>query len=311
MIAFLFPGQGAQEVGMGRDLIGREPGADELIALASELTGEDAARLCRRGPPGRLAETRLLQPLLSAVGLALWSLLERAGVRPDVAAGHSLGEIPALAACGLAAPEDALRLAARRGQLMHEAAQRSSGAMIAVTGPPSELVERAVAALSWRGIVSLAAVNAPTQTTISGDPDLVAEVAATLRAGSEAKITPLRVSGAWHSEQMEPARQGFAAALAKTPLAPRSEVPIVCNRDGEPTEDAGAVREKLAAQLTSPIRWDLAMRRMAELGVGDFVEIGPGRVLRGLVRLNLPDPELRVHNVSDRRSAERTIDQLS
>jgi len=309
-VAFLFPGQGAQEVGMGRDLIGRERVADELIACASAATGEDVGRLCLRGPARALAETRVLQPALTALELALCDLLLQAGVIPAVTAGHSLGEIPALAASGMARAGDAVRLAAERGRLMGEAAETAAGAMVAVTGLALAQVEQAVERFRERGVVALAAVNAPSQATVSGDPGLVDELAAELGRIPDARVTRLRVSGAWHSDHMARARDGFAGALGELELAPGGDASMVFNRHGLEAREPDEIRALLAGQLTSPVRFDLVMRRLVELGVTDFVEIGPGRVLRGLVRLNLPDPEVRVLNVSDRRSAERAAASL-
>ncbi|MBW2276274.1 MAG: ACP S-malonyltransferase [Deltaproteobacteria bacterium] len=310
-VAFLFPGQGAQEVGMGRDLIGRDQVTDELIACASEATGEDIGRLCLRGPARKLTETRVLQPALTAVELALWSVLREAGVTPHVTAGHSLGEIPALAAAGMVRADDAVRLAAERGRLMGEAAEATAGAMVAITGLELERIEQTVASYGERGVVALAAVNAPSQATVSGDPELIDEVAAELGRLPNARVTVLRVSGAWHSAHMTSARQGFAAALDDLSLEPADDVAMVFNRHGREGRDPDEVRELLAGQLSSPIRFDLLMQRLVEIDVTDFVEIGPGRVLRGLVRLNLPDPSVRVLGVSDRRSAERAAAALA
>lgn len=309
-IAFLFPGQGAQDVGMARDLIGRDRFTDELIARASEATGEDVGRLCLRGPVRRLTETRVLQPALTAVELALWHLVVDAGVEPHVTVGHSLGEIPSLAASGMVRPADAVGLAAERGRLMAEAAASSAGAMIAITGLDVETVESVVAGFEDRGVVALGAVNAPSQVTVSGDPELIDRVAVELGRVPDCRVTKLRVSGAWHSRHMSTAGQGFAAALRDLDLAPGGEVVMVFNRHGREAAEPDEVRELLAGQLTSPVRFDLVMRRLAEIGVTDFVEIGPGRVLRGLVRLNLLDPAVRVRGVSDRRSAERAVEAL-
>jgi len=296
---------------MGRDLIGRDPLADTLIAIASQATGEDVGRLCLRGPARKLTETRLLQPALTAVELALAAVVRDAGVIPHVTCGHSLGEVPALAAAGMASAEDAVRLAAERGRLMGEAADTTAGTMFAVTGLDLALVEEAVARCGERGVVALAAVNAPTQATVSGDPELLDELAAELGALPDSRVTRLRVSGAWHSAHMASAQQGFASALDDLALEPAGDVAMVFNRHGREGREPDEVRELLAGQLTSPIRFDLLMRRLTALGVTDFVEIGPGRVMRGLVRLNLPDPALRVHGVSDRRSAERAAAALA
>jgi [acyl-carrier-protein] S-malonyltransferase len=310
-VAFLFPGQGAQEVGMARDLVGRDHLTDELIACASEATDEDVGRLCLRGPARKLTETRVLQPALTAIELALCEVVCRAGVTPLVTTGHSLGEIPALAACGMADPRDAVRLAAERGRQMGRAAEASAGAMIAVTGLDPDVVEQAVARRGDEGVIALAAVNAPSQVTVSGDPGLIDELTAELGGQPDARVTRLRVSGAWHSAHMAQAQVGFAAALEELDLRPAGEVSMVFNRHGRECGEPTEVRELLAGQLTSPVRFDLVMQRLVDLEVTDFVEIGPGRVMRGLVRLNLPDPSVRVLNVSDRRSAERAASALT
>lgn len=328
-IAFLFPGQGSQEAGMGRDLFGKDAFADELAAIASAETGEDIARVCVRGPERKLAETRLLQPALTVVSLALWRRLGEAGIRADVVAGHSLGEIPALAAAGMAHPRDAVILAAARGKAMSEAAELRDGSMIAVAGLDERAVGEAIAEIAAQGAIGIAALNAPSQIVISGDAALVAEAERALGRRPGVKLTRLRVSGAWHSPLMRPAAVAFGEALGRLEIAraasageapiaqtwkrgpkPRARlgepVAMIFNRHGHAAAEPAAVRELLAGQLESPIRFDAVLRRLAELKVTDYVEIGPGNVLRGLVRLNLPDPEIRVHGVADLRSAERT-----
>lgn len=308
-IAFLFPGQGAQEVGMGRDLFGADPFTDELAAAASRITGEDIARLCSRGPARKLADTSLLQPSLTVVCLGLWRRLVDAGVFPTMTAGHSVGEIPALAACGAIDPDGAVDLAAQRGRSMGRAAGLTEGGMIAVTGLPVEDVMARLDAFEGEGIVCAAAVNAPTQLTVSGDPGALDAFANGLKEVPDVRTTTLRVSGAWHSEHMRPAVEPFAAALGRARICAPT-VPMIFNRDASEANDPDRIRALLSGQLVSPVRWDLVMARLVEEGITDFVEIGPGKVIRGLIRLNIPDPSVRVHGVADLRSLDRTVAAL-
>lgn len=296
---------------MGRDLLGKDELASDLIRVASGETGEDIGRLCAKGPARKLARTELLQPALTAVCLGLWNRLRDAGLEPGVTAGHSVGEIPALAAAGAMDPADAVRLAAARGKAMGAAAAERTGGMTAITGMPVEDVMGRVGALEGEGEgeVAAAAVNAPSQLTVSGDPEALEGFTGTLKGADGVKITGLRVSGAWHSEHMRPAVEPFASALEEAGIGAPA-VPMVFNRDASSPDDPARIRELLAGQLVSPVRWDLVMTRLVEMGVTDFVEIGPGKVIRGLIRLNTPDPAVRVHSVADLRSLDRTVAAL-
>ncbi len=294
---------------MGRDLFGADPFADRLIESASKAANADLKKLCTKGPPRQLEETGNLQPALTALSLGLWRRLAQAGLIPVAVAGHSLGELPALVASGMADPFEVIALAAKRGALMSEAASKTPGGMIAVTGLEREVVFDTVRQIKDQGEVSVAAVNAPHQVTVSGDPDPLAETAARLQKQPGAKVTRLRVSGAWHSRHMEPAVAPYRRALDALSLS-EPKTAMLFNQHGleAPLED---VPQRIALQLVRPVRWDLVMQRFGELGVTDFVEIGPGKVLRGLVRLNCSDPDIAVHNVSDLRSLKRTLENVS
>ncbi len=294
---------------MGRDLFGRDAFFDELIEHASQGTNTDLKKLCTKGPARLLDETKNLQPALGALSLALLQRLTKAGIKPVATAGHSLGELPALVASNMADPLSVVRLATIRGQLMHEAATRQKGGMIAVTGLPVEEVASIVKSFTTKGIVSPAAVNAPQQMTISGDPILLAEVGKLLSGKPNVRITRLQVSGAWHSPHMASAVKPFRQALDELELHPPS-IPMLFNRTGCLVPIENDVRDIIAQQLTCPIRFDLTMQGLMGLRITDYVEIGPGHVLRSLVRLNCKAPEVIVHNVSDLRSLDRTVSAL-
>ncbi len=290
---------------MGRDLFGKDQFADGLITAASDATGVDLKKICVKGPPRVLDETANLQPALTALSLGLWHRIAQEGFTPAAVAGHSLGELPALVASGMADSGEVIALAARRGALMSRAAAKAPGGMIAITGLERDAVCKTVERMAEKGAVSIAAVNAPNQVTISGDPELLRETGNALEKKSGAKITTLRVSGAWHSRHMVPAVEPFKRAVGGLDLA-EPKTPMLFNRHGREAPLA-EVSELIAMQLIRPVRWDLVMARFGELGITDFIEIGPGKVLRGLVRLNCPGATVRVHNVSDLRSLERTL----
>ncbi len=308
--AAMFPGQGAQEVGMGRDLFAEDAFTKDLAARASAAAGTDLETLCRKGPDRRLAETMYLQPALTCVCLGLWRRFSEAGLRPNATAGHSLGELSALVACGAAEPEDIVLLAADRGRFMQEAAAGKNGAMAAVSGVSVETVEDAVRALlPLQKVLVAGAVNAPSQVTISGDRDAVAAllVPGAIPGG---RVTPLRVSGAWHSPHMDEATRRFEARFAETSLSDPA-LPMVLNQDGTAAATATALREHIPRQLNRKVRWDKVMQTLLDMGIRDFVEIGPGKVLRGLVRLNDSNAGISVHNIFDLRSLSRVVCALN
>ncbi|MFP4227466.1 MAG: ACP S-malonyltransferase [Salinivenus sp.] len=293
--AFLFPGQGSQSVGMGHELYEQSPEARARFEAADALLGDvDLLGLMFGHADGvadleeALKQTEVTQPALYTHSLAAMAVLEVRGLRPDMAAGHSLGEYSALAAAGALSFEDGLRVVRRRGELMAEAGTRRPGAMAAVMGADDKDVEAACksATEAGEGVVQPANYNAPGQVVVSGDPDAVER--ATARVSGRA--IPLPVSGAFHSPLMEYAREGLAEVLEKVDLQP-PECPVYLNVTGEPTRDPDEIRQRLIEQLLSPVRWAQSLRRMAADGATRFVEVGAGDVLRGLVRRTLDDVE--------------------
>lgn len=294
--AFLFPGQGSQVVGMAEDLHREFDYVREIFDMTEEVTRIPIARLCFKGPMEELTQTVNLQPAMTAVNLSLLAVLRRANCAFSTCAGHSLGEYSALHAAGVLTAEDTTRLVFLRGTLMHREATRNRGAMQAIVGLPIADVEAIVAEAGTSGAVSVANHNAETQIVITGAPDAVTRAGA-LAAARGAKAIALKVSGAWHSELIRGAELEFKEALSKVAFrAPEREV--ILNVTAEPGTDPVDIHAVMSRQLCSPVRWYDSMRRMADSGVETFVEVGPGKVLSGLMRKILPrDSQARVHNI--------------
>ncbi len=283
----LCPGQGAQRVGMGRDLAEAFPAARDTFAAIDDALGFALSRVMWEGPEDLLTRTDHAQPAILAHSAAVWAVAgERLAGTVAAAAGHSLGEYSAYVTAGALEVREAARLVRRRGALMRSAGEARPGTMAAVMGLDADQVARACREASTAGEVVVAAnLNAPDQTVISGDPGAVTRAGALLKAAGAKRVIPLRVSGAFHSPLMAPAARAFAADLdAAAVRAPA--FPVVANASAEAVRDAATARRRLADQLTSPVRWVEGVRRLAEVaGAGArFVEIGPGTVLTGLAK---------------------------
>jgi [acyl-carrier-protein] S-malonyltransferase len=308
--AWLFPGQGSQSVGMGEDFYREFDFVREIFDMVAEITKVHVSKLCFKGPMEELTQTVHLQPALTAVNLACLAALQHAGSDFTMCAGHSLGEYSALAAAGVIRREDAARLVFRRGELMHREASKHKGAMQAIVGLPLAEVEALVAEGSRRGTVAVANHNMETQIVITGAPEPVAHVGA-LAAAKGAKAVPLKVSGAWHSELIRGAEAEFKEALEKTEfIAPAKNV--VFNVTATEVSDPLEIREIMSRQLCSPVRWYDSMVRMKDGGVERFVEVGPGRVLTGLLRKTLPkEYPARIFNVGTLAQLEEYLKAAS
>jgi [acyl-carrier-protein] S-malonyltransferase len=286
----LCPGQGAQRVGMGKDLAERFAAARDAFAAVDQALGVPLSRLAFEGPERELTLTHNAQPAILTHTLAVHAVV-RDALRPVAAAGHSLGEYSAYVTAGSLSLEDAARLVRRRGELMREAGEGRPGAMAAVLGLAGDAVARACREASAGGEVAVAAnLNAPDQTVISGDPAAVERAGTGCKAAGAKRVVPLKVSGAFHSPLMEPARAGLEGELARVAFA-HPGYPVVANASAAPVRDAGTARRLLGEQLTSPVRWVESMWEAVKLaGPGvTFVEMGPGNVLAGLLKRIAPE----------------------
>ena len=306
-LAFLFPGQGAQAVGMGRALAEAEPLARETFERADAALGIPLTRIMWEGPEDELRKTVHAQPALLAHGVAAWRLLEGAGVRPGFTAGHSLGEYTACVAAGALSFEDAIRLVHRRGELMYRAGIERPGTMAAILGLDADAVHEACSEARPAGVVVAANLNAPGQVVISGEVGAVERACEVARARGAKRAIRLVVSGAFHSPLMGSAAEGLRAALALVELRD-AEWPVVCNVDAKPVRRAAEIRDALERQLLGAVRWEESMRLLLESGVEGFVEAGTGKVLRGLLRTI--DREARSWNVEDPDSLRETLAAL-
>ena len=286
----LFPGQGAQAVGMARDVWEAGGHAVALFDEASEILGYDLARTVFRGPPEELSRTDVCQPALLVSCLAILSALrERQKVAVAGAAGLSLGEYTALVALESLDFADAVRLVRRRGELMEEAARARPGGMASVLGLEAGPVEECCAqASAGGGQVVAANYNCPGQVVISGDAEALERASALLRQAGARRVVRLEVSGAFHSPLMQGAAEGLARALAEAGIREPAGV-FVNNADAAPLKDPAEIRRGLERQLTSPVRWEASCRWLAGRGLGPFLEVGPGRTCQGLMRRTAPE----------------------
>ncbi|MGE0450018.1 MAG: ACP S-malonyltransferase [Vicinamibacterales bacterium] len=283
MIACIFPGQGAQKVGMGKALADAFPVCRETFAEADATLGEGLSRVCFEGPEDQLVLTENAQPAILTVSIAAYRLIASLGVEPAFVAGHSLGEYSANVAAGTLAFADALSTVRRRGRYMQEAVPVGTGAMAAVLGLDAAAVARACEEVAQGEIVSPANMNGAGQVVIAGAREAVARAGERAKALGARRVVPLPVSAPFHCALMQPAAERLAPELRALPVRdPR--VPVVANVDAEPKRTAQEAIEALVFQVASPVRWEDVVRRLAAEGVTTYVEVGPGTVLSGLVR---------------------------
>jgi [acyl-carrier-protein] S-malonyltransferase len=307
--AFLFPGQGAQVVGMGRDIARAFPAAARFFEKANEVVGFDLSGICFEGPAEQLNSTTISQPAIFATSAAILEVLRTESptdkIHPDVTAGLSLGEYTALYAAGLMSFEDGLRLVQKRGQAMQDAADATDGAMVSIIGLDEETVHRLCEEAGEGELLEPVNFNCPGQIVISGDKKacrIAKELA--IKCGA-IKVVRLEVAGAFHTQMMSSAAQALEEALAHCEIAEPTGTKTIANINGEYYTTSAKIKEGLVQQLTHPILWQKCMERLLADGVDTFYEIGPGRVLTGLMRRI--DRKTKVTNVSSLQAIKELL----
>jgi [acyl-carrier-protein] S-malonyltransferase len=303
----IFPGQASQYVSMGRDLYQGDPESRALFDGAEQALGLPLARLCFEGPLDQLTETRHAQPAILVVSLACQRYLARRGVLPSVVAGHSLGEYSALVAAGVLTVEAALKLVALRGRLMFESGVKTPGTMAAIMGLEAERVEACCRAAAQGEVVQLANLNSPQQLVISGAVAAVRRAMAACEAAGARKVVALTVSGAFHSALMASAAGELGAALRAAPFAD-ALVPVIPNVTARATRSGAELRELLVEQLTHPVLWADSMAALRAIDSGIVLEVGPGKVLMGLLRQI--DKSARVTPLGDLETMNAWLEEI-
>ena len=298
--AFLFPGQGSQYVGMGKDIYEHNPEARALFEQADAIMGFPLSRICFEGPDEDLRQTKNTQPAIFLHSMVVARIFR--AQQASMAAGHSLGEYSALVYAGALTFEDALRLVRLRGELMQQAGVEQPGTMAAIVGLEPGIVGEVCCSAWDAGIVQAANFNSPGQIVISGSVSGVRKAMDLAKARGARMVKELPVSGAFHSPLMESAKSGLKAALEKTTIRDAS-IPVYANVTAKPVRAADEIRRLLNEQLTSPVRWEETIKNMAADGASMFVEIGPGKVLQGLVK--------RIRNDVETRGIEKLADILN
>ncbi len=307
-LAFIFPGQASQYPGMGKDLAEKFPVAQRVFEEADQALGFEISKLCFEGSEEALKQTENTQPAILAVSVAVYRVLEERKALPDFVAGHSLGEYSAVVAAGGVAFADAVRLVRSRGKYMQEAVPAGEGAMAAILGISSAQVEEICRKVSDAGKVSAANLNSPEQTVISGQAAAVKRAVEEASASGAKRAVILPVSAPFHCEMMMPAQLRLEKDLHATPFAPL-RVPLVNNVDAALVSSGEEARDGLIRQVCMPVRWEASVRELIEQGVSILVEVGPGRVLSGLLRQI--DRSVHCFNVEDEKSLNATLEKLA
>jgi [acyl-carrier-protein] S-malonyltransferase len=307
-MAFLFPGQGSQAVGMGKDLAEQHSVAEQTFDEADEALGYRLSRICFEGPEDELRLTEITQPAILTASVAAWRVLAEKGLKPAFVAGHSLGEYSAHVAAGSLRFADAVRTVRQRGKYMQEAVPVGVGAMAAILGMDLEEVSAVCAAAAHGEVCEPANINSSEQIVISGNTAAVERAAKLASERGAKRAVMLPVSAPFHCSLMKPAQDRLALDLENIGFRDPS-VPVACNVDATLITDAASSRDALVRQVTGSVRWEPSMRLLIAGGVELFVEVGPGKVLSGLMRQI--DRSRTCASAGDERALEKTLDQLA
>lgn len=305
-LAFVFPGQGSQYIGMGQEL-SQTPSGDKVFAVARETLGEEFLKLIRRGPKEEFQLTANTQPAILLVSIVAWQQLADAGIQPDYLAGHSLGEYAAHVAAGNMSLEEGLRLVRIRGELMQQAAPEGSGTMAAILGLSNEKIDEVCQKAGEVGMVAPANYNCPGQTVISGETKAIERAIELAKEMGAKRALSIGVNGPFHTCLMKPAGEGLSKVLRQVHWQ-KPKIPVIANVDAKEVLDIDRLIQTLIAQVSGTVQWEQTVRYLAEQGVDTFVECGPGKVLTGLIKRIAPGSTLL--NIEDLASLEKSLAYL-
>jgi len=309
-IAFVFPGQGSQKVGMGKDLIENYPEAEILLNRANEALKEervDIGKICFEGPEEELKNTVNAQPAILTISTILYKLLRKNKIEPSIVAGHSLGEYSAMVASSAIKFEDAVKLVRKRGEYMQSAIPAGRGSMLAIIGLEKDEISKMCEKIKDIGIVEIANLNSLTQIVVSGEIKALEKLSLIAKEKGARMAIPLKVSAPFHSSFMEAAKEKLARYLENVKID-NPKIPISCNVSADYINNKEEVRTALIKQMTHPVRWVDSIKKMSTEGINCFIEVGPGKVLKGLIKQIIPESE--VYNVFDSNSLQNVVEKM-